>query len=170
MRIKSSITVLVQDARAVTEYTGYRFRNMHARYLAHELGSVLLVLLLFIEALQEACVGSLYVVGDELLYNAGDLLSHLLKLLFGEVGHYLGAAYPLHPPMEALVQGSEGETHDSYELKPVLVGVIHEPPELFQGILASLDPVLVHFGFTANSEKGFHLNIWVRACALQVLN
>jgi hypothetical protein len=24
---------------------------------------------------------------------------------------------------------------------------------LFQGILASLDPVLVHFGFTANSEK-----------------
>ena len=150
-------------ARSVTEYTWYRFRNMHALYLAHELGSVLLVLLLFIEALQEACVGSLYVVGDELLYNAGDLLSHLLKLLFGEVGHYLGAAYPLHPPMEALVQGSEGETHDSYELKPVLVGVLQEPPELFQGILASLDPVLVHFGFTANSEKGFHLNIWVRA-------
>ena len=64
--------------------------------------------------------------------------------------------------MEALVQGSEGETHDSYELKPVLVGVIYEPPELFQGILASLDPVLVHFGFTAISEKRFHLNIWVR--------
>jgi hypothetical protein len=34
---------------------------------------------------------------------------------------------------------------------------------LFQGILASLDPVLVHFGFTANSEKGFHLKTWVRA-------
>jgi len=76
-----------------------------ARSLDHEPGSVLLVLPLFVEALQDACVGSLYIVGDELLYNVDDLLSHLLKLLFGEAGHYLGAAHPLHPPMEALVQG-----------------------------------------------------------------
>jgi len=117
-----------------------------ARSLDHEPGPVLLVLPLFVEALQDARVGSLYVVGDELLYYAGDLLSHLLKLLLSEVGHYLGAAHPLHPPMEALVQGPEGETHDSHELKPVLVGVLHELPELFQGVLASLDPVLVHFG------------------------
>jgi len=46
-----------------------------AEYLDYELGSVLLVLPLFVEALHDACVGSLFVVGDELLNYIGDLLS-----------------------------------------------------------------------------------------------
>jgi hypothetical protein len=36
-----------------------------------------------------------------------------------------------------------------------LVGVLHEPPELFQGVLASLCPVLLHFGSLRIVRSGF---------------
>ena len=130
-------------------------RLTRARYLDYELGSVLLVLPLLVEALHDACVGSLYVVGDELLNYIDDLLSHLLKLLFVEVGHYLGAAHPLHPPMEALVQGPKGELHYTYQFQSVLVRVIHDPPELFQSVFTFLCPILVHFGSLRIVRSGF---------------